>query len=397
MINLINVKPLILLASDNSNLTVGRKTLTGGENGPVASKTVLGWCVHGPSSQNSVVEHVHFHYGQESADDELTKMVQDSFSSEHFGVASIEKVPRSIEEERAEYILRSTTERTGERFQTGLLWKCDNVSFPDSKGDALRRLKIMERKMDADEKFADFYYGRIQEYVQKGYARKLNRDEIMTKTPKARYIPHFSVYNDNKGKFRLVFDAAYKSGGVSLNDELLKGPDLLNSVAAILLRFRRFKIGYTGDVKEMFHQVLIRPEDQHSQRFLWRGMERRRAPDEYVMQAMIFGAACSPASAIYVMNRNAEDFRQEFPDAVKAIQENTYMDDTMDSADSIEDAKKIIQDLIEVNRRGGFQICNFICSSREVTKSIPPKLRTKNWKNLDSITALPAERILGVW
>lgn len=65
---------------------------------------------------------------------------------------------------------------------------------------------------------------------------------------------------------RLVFDAAARVNGVSLNDVLLKGPDQYQSLLAILFRFREGKIGVCADMR----CFLIRPEDRDSQRFLWR-------------------------------------------------------------------------------------------------------------------------------
>ena len=53
------------------------------------------------------------------------------------------------------------------------------------------------------------------------------------------YLPRFGVYNDMKrGKIWVVFYSSSRYQGFSLNDVLLTGPDLTNSLLSVLLCFR---------------------------------------------------------------------------------------------------------------------------------------------------------------
>ncbi len=126
----------------------------------------------------------------------------------------------SIEDKKALKIMEVTTVKSNGRWTTGLPWKC-NEPFENGKREALNRLWQTERRMKKDTNFTILYSKMIEEYLQKGFIRKLNAAEahVITITERTRYIPHFGVTNPNKsGKLRLVFNAAEKAGGKSLND-----------------------------------------------------------------------------------------------------------------------------------------------------------------------------------
>ena len=169
------------------------------------------------------------------------------------------------------------------------------------------------------------------------------------------------------------------------------------SLPAILLKFRRYAVGFSGDIREMFHQVQIREDDVQAQRFLWRNLDEAKPPETYLMKAMIFGSACSPCSAQFVKNLNATEFQDQFPDAARAIIESHYMDDLLDSKPSEKEAIKLIHDVIHVHHQAGFEIRNFVSSSKAVLQSLPPELRAVDEKNLCMETDMPTERVLGMW
>ena len=71
----------------------------------------------------------------------------------------------------------------------------------------------------------------MEEYISKGYATKLNQTDSKTTSKITNCIPHHIVTNVNKpNKVRIVFDAGAKVNEKSLNEHLLKGPDLLNNL-----------------------------------------------------------------------------------------------------------------------------------------------------------------------
>lgn len=167
-------------------------------------------------------------------------------------------------------IIEKTTIRKNNRFETGLLWKYDNVQFPNSFQMAMKRLECQDRRMQANPALTDNINKQIQNFITKGYARKLPPVEINVDDPRIWYLPVFHHLDPKKPeKVRLVWDAAAKYKGVSLNSMLQTEPDNLSSLIDILRRFREKRIGIGGDIEKMYHQVQVIKKDRISQSFLF--------------------------------------------------------------------------------------------------------------------------------
>ncbi|XP_044760886.1 uncharacterized protein LOC123318341 [Coccinella septempunctata] len=391
-----NAKPRILLGQDNCGLIIPRQIIQPRLNMPILSKSKLGWTIHGPVTEKlspiSGNSSVNINFCGCCSCDELEILVKNSFKYEDYGSKPGDIY--SLDDKKALEIMENTSIYNGTRFEIGHLYKTKDVTFPDSKIMALKRLACMERKMDRDENFALQYINKIEEYERKGYAKKLEDHEV-TENPKDWYLPHFAVWNINKpGKIRFVLDAAAKSFGYSLNDFLFQGPDFVPSVVSVLWRFRQGKIAFSADIAEMFHQVVIRQENRCSQRFFWRGRDRVGKPSVYQMNVMIFGAISSPSQAQFIKNKNADLCEEEFTNIGRAIKRQHYVDDYLDSCDSEDEAIQLVRNVILVHKKGGFEITKWISNSQKVLKTIPENLKTdSSSKEIDSEKI---ERVLGL-
>ncbi|XP_072940691.1 uncharacterized protein [Epargyreus clarus] len=295
-------------------------------------------------------------------------------------------------DKRASDIFEATARRKDGHFEVGLPWKTDNPTLPDSYEQAYKRLRTLEKKMENEPTFKKEYSAQVANLLKKGYAEACDGNEERSNVK--WYLPHFAVVNINKpNKIRMVFDAAAKINGVSLNDYLLEGPDLLASLIKILFGFREKKIAVTADIEEMFLRVKIRSEDQPAQMFLWRD-ESSEAPRKYKMTSMIFGASSSPYLAHSVRNKNAADYEEGYPEAARAIRERHYMDDYLDSFQSEEEAIKVIRDVIHVHEQASFNLRGWNSNSPAVLASIPD---TKKSKNVNvQLTTHQSEKTLGL-
>ena len=140
------------------------------------------------------------------------------------------------EDIRAVKIPRRTTRISEGHYETGLLWRDENVKLPNNRSEAVRKLSSLQRRFSRDPELEKRYRTVMKEYIAKGYAT----EEAEDTGPRTWYLPHFPVLNPNKpGKVRIVFDAAVVYGGTSLNNNLLQGPDCTNNPFGVLLTFLR--------------------------------------------------------------------------------------------------------------------------------------------------------------
>ncbi|CAG9813428.1 unnamed protein product [Phaedon cochleariae] len=389
---MIKAKPTILIGQDNINLTVARKVCQGpDEKDPIATKTNLGWVLHG-NVDIGAINQTSFNFHICNCESELNSLIKESFSIDSFGVC-VTNTRINSAERRAIQILEKTTKyiENEKRYETGLIWKFDDITLPESKLNAYSRLLCVERKMLRDKTYFEQYCNKINNYLEKGYIRKLSREEAAVENSRTWYLPHFGVVNPNKPKkFRLVFDAAARSHGTSLNENLLQGPDFLNFLPGVLMRFRRFEFAFCGDIAEMFHQVKIRADDRCSQRFLWRDGIQKNTADIYEMQVMIFGAACSPCSAQFVVNLNVKESKR-FSHLARDVERNFYMDDYLDSCVSEENVCDKIQEISELHKEGGFNIVNWVSNSHMVSQKHGDKMLQKD------LNKSALDRVLGIW
>ena len=306
----------VLLGSDAFELIVPREVVEGPPGTPCAVRTRLGWTVTGRVPRRSPymqdgqsVHHVRVD-DERSRVLELHNQMKRFWTTEDFGTKYEKALLRSDADVRAMSILDSTTRRAGDRYETGLLWRDDDVRMPDNRETALIRLRGVERRLARDERLCQSYRETVNDYITQGHASKVIEGEPEA-DGRTWYLPHHAVQNPNKpGKVRVVFDAAAKCDGTSLNDNLISGPNNLNSLPGVLMRFRQGRVPVASDVKQMFHQITIRPQDRRSQRFLWRDMDTQREPETYQMNVVIFGAKSSPLTATYELRRCAEDGRE---------------------------------------------------------------------------------------
>ncbi|XP_075248279.1 uncharacterized protein LOC142341244 [Convolutriloba macropyga] len=236
---------------------------------------------------------------------------------------------------------------------------------PNNKGSSNYNITLFNHlnrgsELERDNQLKQRYMTTIFDDMDKGYITAVTNQD----TKNTWYLPHHQVINKQKPDTTGgVTNTASKYKGVSLNDALLTGPDLLCNLHGLLLRFRQFEVAVTADIEAMFMQVGIREEDQNALRFLWSDNDEERTCK---YQRLIFGATCSPACAICVLQKCANDNRQEHPKIFDSLTKHFYMDDFIQTFLTEEEAENTATELKHVLKTGEFNLNKFLTKNPAV-------------------------------
>ena len=331
-----------------------------------------------------------------SPEEQLNELVKTWWKTESFGCKYDSDEWRSKEDELISESLKKTTCTVNGRYQVGLIWKDLNTNLPDNRAGKERHLHLLEKRLESDPELNAKYQQTIDDDLQKGYVKKLSEQELSEPSPRVWYLPHHLVLNPHKpGKVRQVSDAAAKYQGTSLNDQLLSGPDVLNSLVGILMRFRQELIAMSADIEATFNQVAVPEEDRSVLHFVW-----RRTPEDkvgvYQYVRHIFGAKCSPTCSNYALRCTAHDNKDSFPLEAEVVERNFYTDNLFKPVPSLLEACSLQAGLVNLLSLGGFRLTMWISNDKYLLTAIPAELRAQSVRTIGEEGILTTERVLGV-
>ncbi|XP_014361661.2 uncharacterized protein LOC106713372 [Papilio machaon] len=361
-------------------------------SGPVAQNTRLGWILSGKIKNELVQENrniISMHI--QPKEDEFLKQFWE-----------IEREPESIikrktkEELRCEEIYEETTYRNSEgRYVVRLPFKSPNPECLNgqSKEIALRRFKLLEKKLLKNTKLQEEYKNVMEDYLQQNHMRKIT-DERELRDNHVVYLPHHAVIRDDKQttRVRVVFDASSKGvNNVSLNDNLLVGPKLQSDLRHILIRWRCHRICIVADLVKMYRQVVVNEQDTDFQRILWRSNPHEPI-QHYKLLRLTFGTSCAPYLAVKSLQQLAKDEQTKYPLAALITLQDYYMDDLLTGCETTEQAMEIYEQMNNLMRAGGFELQKWCSNSEDLLEHICKDNQRDNqliqFKSNDSIKVL---------
>nr|XP_021329350.1 uncharacterized protein LOC110439121 [Danio rerio] len=413
----------LLIGYNCSQALLPREVVSGKDNEPFAQRTDLGWTIVGGadpcvdygdamgSSHRIIIKEVtpklssdqlpnEVHYICRTQVKEIItppdviKVLESDFSER-----KVKESHFSQEDRRFLSIMEEGVRITADgHCELPLPFKEDRPYLANNKSCAEHRLQCLKKRLERDKQYCNDYTTFMNETIERGDAKRVPLEELDKSS--TWYIPHHGVYHPQKpGKIRVVFDCSAKFKGVSLNDHLLTGPELTNTLIGVLCRFRKGPVAVMCDIERMFHQFRVRDEDQDYLRFLWwDNGDFHLSPSVYRMRVHLFGAASSPACANFGLKYIAAQGRGQFSEAtIRFIERNFYVDDGLISFHSEEEAIRLVHEAKKLCSTGKLRLHKFVSNSPQVLESLPKEDCVETVRNQDlALGEQLIERALGV-
>ncbi|UYV76691.1 hypothetical protein LAZ67_14001775 [Cordylochernes scorpioides] len=319
------------------------------ENGLTAIETYLGWTICGPSPKKDeqtdypslVVISMHSRnisvdylwdletIGIKGPRENLTKLEEDKIVHQHF--------------------LNTVHQLEDGRFCVGNLgWGTKKEFHP------IRRLFNTTRKLRAKCIFSE--YDRVfQEWLAEGVIEKVSPEDL---NRNCHYLPHHPVVkaNSNTTKIRPVFDASCKDkGNLSLNDCLASGPNVIEQIPAILLKFREKAIGVIADIRKAFLQIEV-----------------------FRHKRVVFGVTCSPYLLGAVILHHLKGVSSEFGALPQKLMECLYIDKCVTSVNTEAELVDLVEKSTEIFAKAKMDLRMWqfgpIHRVKEVYSRLPPSV-----------------------
>ncbi|XP_045449969.1 uncharacterized protein LOC123658650 [Melitaea cinxia] len=280
------------------------------------------------------------------------------------------QAPRSDpEHEECERFYKNNTSylRSG-RIMTRLPFLAVRPPLGDSRPTAEKRLLAMERRMSRDPLLKEKYIDFMREYEDLGH---MSVSKFDWRSMEHFFLPHHAVIKPSSGKLRTVFDgSAQTTSGVSLNQCLHSGPKLLKDLCDVITRFRRHQFVFVADIKMMFRQTVIHPDDRRYQLILWR--ENPQDPIlVYELNTNTYGLRSSPFLAIRSLWELADRERMLFPRAAAILKEDLYVDDICTGASTEREALLLRDELIGILASAGYELRKWISNLPALLDGLP--------------------------
>ena len=351
----VNIDILIGLDQYWSVMKPGTLSLT---ESLVALDSKFGWVLSGSfgSKENTSDTDVHFAnlahtlFTLTTVTDVSDTELKQFWDLESIGIVPKEDMTHDCETLR-EFEQKIRFDSDENRYVVQLPWKSNADQLCDNYRSTAVRYGKLKYKLDQDANLKKRYENAMCEMENLNFIERVDVQE--TTENRVFYLPHRPVVRESSTttKVRPVFDASARGpNGVSLNNVVDQGPNLLPNLLHVLLRFRRWRFALSADITKAFLQILIDPQDRDVHRFLWNDLV-------YRFRRVTFGVNASP----FLLNATIRYHLKQYPESVatRELRENLYVDDLLSGADDHDDLMALFGESSRMLSEAGMVLCKW--------------------------------------
>ena len=180
-------------------------------------------------------------------------------------------------------------------------------------------------------------------------------------------VPYFVT---SQAKKQIVYHGKAKFKGVCVNDAILSGPDLLNSLVGILMCFRFGEFALMADVTKCYFQIGLPEAQKDLFRILWYENDDvehgRIVPFHFCVHPWGLKSssfiACLAIRKIVKQNATCASAL-----TCTTVVDNMYMDDFIFSVNSLEEARQIAGESVDLFKSRGFKLVKYSANKQAIS------------------------------
>ena len=226
-----------------------------------------------------------------------------------------------------------------DRFEVEYAFIDDPAKLSDNIGQVIKIAEAEERKL-IKEGLVEEFNEKFEEFIELGTLREISQMEMDQWTGPVHYVPiqHVLRPDSETTRLRLVINSSLRCPrtGLSLNDILAKGPNVLNDVWEMLVRFRENEKALVSDVTKAYHQMVTGLLEMHLRRVVWRNSQPGKKWKVYGFLSVTFGDRPAAALLEIVIRMTAQVHKAIDPRAAMKLERDMYVDDLASGGDSRE-------------------------------------------------------------
>ncbi|GFV52738.1 uncharacterized protein TNCV_2874091 [Trichonephila clavipes] len=196
--------------------------------------------------------------------------------------------------------------------------------------------------------------GSIKNYIR---VREIETD--------AYYLPHRAMFKISETtKIRPVFDAtAREENNPSLNDCLLKGPNLIELIPDILDRFRMYPIGLSADIEKAFLQISVTPEHRDFLRFFY---PHENNEIVYRHCRLVIRLCSSPFLLAASINHLLDNTPSKYMDIVSKLRYSFYVDNCVTGVSDTQEIGSFVNKVRKIMSNECFNLRGWESSQKRI-------------------------------